>query len=122
MNPYHVHEYLADELRELLERHFERVELHGVGATPAVRASLEARSRRIRRVMRLDPLGLHRRLPAAWVERLFAWGALWVRRGGAGNADAPGPEPGWRDFPVEAPDEATSLDWLARCRGPRLQG
>ena len=115
VNPYHVREYLADELTGLLRAHFAEVELHGVGAHPVVREALAARSRRIRAVMRLDPLGLHRRLPRAWLETLFAWGALLVRRGAADAEAAP---PGWRDFPIEAPDESTSLDWLAVCRGP----
>ena len=116
VNPYHVREYLADELCEVLRVHFEEVEMLGVGATHPVREVLEERSRRIRRVMRIDPLGLHRRLPQAWIERLFALGALLVRRGGA---PAEAPPPSWRDFPIQPPDEATSLDWLAVCRKPR---
>ena len=55
----------------------------GVGMSEPVRDQLAARSRRIRRVMRLDPLRLRDRLPRAWVEALFAWGARLVRRAGA---------------------------------------
>lgn len=116
VNPYHVREYLDGELRDLLARHFAEVEMFGVGASEAVRRHLAARSRRIRAVMRLDPLHLRDRLPRAWVEALFAWGALLVRRIGS-RAEAP--DTTWRDFPVGPPDDATSLDWLAVCRGAR---
>ena len=115
VNPYHVREYLAGELEELLRGHFRAVELLGIGIAEPVRETLTARSRRIRALMRLDPLGLHRRLPQAWVERLFAWGALLVRRG---QTPAEAAAPSWRDFPLEPADDATSLDWLAICREP----
>jgi SAM-dependent methyltransferase len=115
VNPYHVREYLSAELRELLARHFAEVELYGVGTSEPVRRHLEARSRRIRRVMRLDPLRLRDRLPRTWVERLFALGALLVRRAGARAEGTP--DASWRDFPVGRADDATSLDWLAVCRG-----
>ncbi len=117
VNPYHVREYLGAELRELLARHFAEVEMLGVGMSEPVRAHLAARSRRIRRVMRLDPLRLRDRLPRAWVERLFAWGARLVRSAGVRVEGMP--EASWRDFPIGGADDATSLDWLAVCRGAR---
>jgi hypothetical protein len=118
VNPYHVREYLSAELHELLARHFARVELLGVGTSASVRATLAARSRRIRRVMQLDPLRLHARLPRAWVEWLFAVGARLVRTTAApreGEAAIT-----WRDFPIGPADDATSLDWLAVCAEPRV--
>jgi 2-polyprenyl-3-methyl-5-hydroxy-6-metoxy-1,4-benzoquinol methylase len=42
-NPYHVHEYVADELAECLRRDFRSVEMRGIGATPPVARYLEAR-------------------------------------------------------------------------------
>jgi SAM-dependent methyltransferase len=117
VNPYHVHEYLSAELRDLLARHFAEVELLGVGLSDAVRRELTARSRRIQRIMRLDPLRLRDRLPRAWVETLFAWGARLVRRPDARGAVAP--EVSERDFPIGRADDATSIDWLAVCRGAR---
>jgi SAM-dependent methyltransferase len=117
VNPYHVREYRGAELRELLAGHFAEVELYGVGMSEPVRAHLAARSRRIQRVMRLDPLRLRDRLPRAWIELLFAWAALLVRRAGARAEGAP--DASWRDFPIGRADDATSLDWLAICRGAR---
>jgi SAM-dependent methyltransferase len=117
VNPYHLREYRSAELRDLLAQHFVRVELLGIGMTPPVRATMAARSRQIRRAMRLDPLRLRERLPRAWVEALFAWGARLVRI--ATRASEEAAEATWRDFPIEPADDATSLDWLAICAGPR---
>jgi SAM-dependent methyltransferase len=117
VNPFHVHEYRADELAACLRRRFRSVELHGIGASQRVRRHLEQRSQRIRRIMRLDPLRLRDRLPRPLVEWLFARFALLVRRGATGNdtlADA-----SWRDFPV-GPADARCLDLLAVLRDPIL--
>ena len=61
VNPYHVHEYLADELAARLNAYFEEVEIHGVGMTDAMRAHMAARSRRIRfrLAVRYAPLCAH---------------------------------------------------------------
>jgi hypothetical protein len=115
VNPYHVHEYLADELAERLRPRFGTVEMRGVGATDPVRRVLEARSQRIRRIMRLDPLRLRERLPRGLVEWLFARLAVLVRSR-AKPPDA-ADEISWRDFPV-GPADDRCLDLLAICRHP----
>jgi SAM-dependent methyltransferase len=116
VNPYHVHEYRAEELRELLATRFAEVRIEGVGASEPVRRALEARSRRIRRIVRLDPLRLRERLPRALVELLFALFARLVRRRAAAAEGVPAVTT--RDFPVGAADERC-LDLLAFCRAPR---
>ncbi len=116
VNPYHVHEYRAEELRGLLATRFAEVRVQGIGATDPVRRTLEARSRRIRRILRLDPLRLRERLPRALLERLFALFAVLVRR--FASAAEGTPEVTTRDFPVGAADERC-LDLLAFCRAPR---
>ncbi len=116
VNPYHVHEYTAEELEGLLRTRFDEVEMHGIGASEPVRLYLEARSRRIRRILRLDPLRLRDRLPRALVERLFALFAILVRRQTGASEGVP--DATWRDFPLAAADEHC-LDLLAFCRGPR---
>lgn len=115
VNPYHVHEYTADELASLLRRHFEEVEMQGIGATDTVRRHLEARSRRIRHIMRLDPLRLRDRLPRPLIEWLFARFAVLVRR--RSSDDDAVDQIDWRDFPV-GPADAHCLDLLATCRHP----
>ncbi len=111
-NPYHVHEYLAKELADRLSPYFASVELRGVGATPPVAAYHAARLERIRRITRLDPLRLRRRLPRGLVERLFALFAIVVRRA-IRQADAM-PDASWRDFPI-GPVTDDCLDLLAIC-------
>jgi len=116
VNPYHVHEYLADELAALLGGYFGDVEMRGVGMTDAVCTYLAARSQRIRRILRLDPLQLRGRLPLALSQTLFSWCAVLVRLGSRSAPDSP--EADWRQFPIgRASDDC--LDLLALCRRPR---
>ena len=115
VNPFHVHEYEASELCRLLERHFERVKMLGVGMSPRASRYQADRLRRIRRIMKLDPFGLRNWLPRAWIDWLFARFSVVVRRGiqkGDGLPDLT-----TLDFPVGPADEK-SLDLLAVCRGP----
>ena len=106
---------MAEELAERLGARFGEVEIYGVGASEPVRRYLAERSKRIQRIMRLDPLRLRDRLPRAWLEWLFANFAVLVRRrtrppeGPAGVS--------WRDFPIGPADDAC-LDLLAICRRP----
>lgn len=62
-NPWHVREYNADELRNLLECHFAKVEAYGVVGNEKVMAYYEKNSRSVRRFARLDILDLQHRLP-----------------------------------------------------------
>lgn len=78
-NPYHVHEYVADELSALLRRFFGRVEMKGIVGTERVYAFEAARGAQVRRILRLDPLGLRHLLPQALVRFAFARLALLVR-------------------------------------------
>jgi SAM-dependent methyltransferase len=118
-NPYHVHEYEADELRDRALEHFERVEMLGVGSGPAVAGYYEARLRNIRRIVRLDPLGLRKRLPEGLTNWLFAHLAVIVRAGIKRDEGMHAADLG--DFPI-APVDAECLDLLAVCEQPRAQG
>jgi len=115
-NPFHVHEYTADELGTRLGAHFDEVEMLGVGARGEVARYYEERLARIRRIVRLDPLRLRQRIPRGLVEWLFARLAVFVRRGIAGSEGLP--EASFDDFPIGPADEAC-LDLLAICRRPR---
>ncbi len=118
-NPFHVHEYEADELSECLRAHFEQVEMLGVTATPEPMAYYDARLRRIATIVKIDPLGLRRVLPRGIIDFLFAKLAIVVR---TGIADSGGlPDVTLDDFPI-APAEPRCLDLLAVCRGPRAAG
>ena len=115
-NPYHVHEYAAEELTAVLSRCFGRVQMLGVFARGPAAEFQAARLSRIRRITRLDPLGLRRKLPRALVDWLFARLSLLVRmaerRGGAAAAV------GEEHYPI-GPADAACLDLLALCHEPR---
>jgi len=115
-NPFHVREYTADELEALLGARFDEVEMLGVSATSAPMAYHEARLRRIRRIVRLDPLGLRHILPRRLVEGLFAAFAVVVRRGIQRSEGLPDVDV--TDFPIGAADERC-LDLLAVCSAPK---
>lgn len=116
VNPFHVHEYEADELRGVLLRRFEDVEMLGVGMSPPAARYQADRLRRIRRIMRLDPLGVRHWLPRSWIDWLFARFSVVVRRGIQQGDGLPDLEVD--DFPVGPPDPG-AIDWLAVCRAPR---
>ena len=110
-NPFHVHEYVADELRDLIGRFFARVEMQGIVGTERVYAFEAARGARVRRILRLDPLGLRRLLPRSIVEFAFSRLALLVRSQVArDSADVVALEPG--DFRVAAAEPPQFLDHL----------
>jgi len=115
-NPFHVHEYRCEELREVLGRYFEAIEMLGVGQTAPVARYHDARLRRIRTITRLDPLRLRDRLPRPLVEWLFGRLAILVRKLIASGEGLP--DVTLADFPIGAVDEAC-LDLVAVCRRPR---
>ncbi len=62
-NPWHVREYNADELRNLLECHFSSVEAYGVVGNEKVMDYFEKNRQSVRRITRYDFLDLQHRLP-----------------------------------------------------------
>ena len=115
-NPFHVREYTADEFSRLLKPHFEEVQMLGVFATPEPKAYYDARLARIRSLVRIDPLGLRRRLPRWLIDRLFAALAVVVRRGI--KQEQGFPDVDLSDFPISAAQD-DCLDLMAVCRKPR---
>jgi len=78
-NPFHVREYTAPELAELLRPHFATVEVRGIVGTDRVYAFERARGEQARRILRLDPFGLRHLLPQGLTRWAFARLALLVR-------------------------------------------
>ena len=62
-NPWHVREYNADELRNLLECHFSKVEAYGVVGNEKVMKYYEKNRQSVRKITRFDFLDLQHRLP-----------------------------------------------------------
>jgi hypothetical protein len=62
-NPWHVREYNADELRNLLECHFSSVEAYGVVGNEKVMDYFDKNRQSVRKITRYDFLDLQHRLP-----------------------------------------------------------
>lgn len=69
-NRYHVREFAAGELRELLQRSFADVRVYGVRGSDDIEDIERARVARARRLARLDPVGLRYLLPEGFDTRL----------------------------------------------------
>ena len=62
-NPWHVREHNADELRNLLECHFSKVEAYGVVGNEKVMEYYRKNRQSVRKITRFDFLDLQHRLP-----------------------------------------------------------
>ena len=62
-NPWHIREYNADELRNLLECHFSKVEAFGVVGNEKVMEYYRKNRQSVRKITRFDFLDLQHRLP-----------------------------------------------------------
>lgn len=113
-NPYHVHEYVADELAALLREIFPRVEMRGVCGNERVMAFERARGTQANKILRLDPLGLRRLVPRALIEWAYPRLARLVRRNIAA-ADSAAAAISPADFHISDDCEG-SVDLLAICR------
>jgi SAM-dependent methyltransferase len=114
-NPYHVREYVAAELLDMLRPIFSRVEMLSMMGNAKVRAFDEERARQVRRILRLDPLGLRHHLPERFVKLVFGRLAVMVRRRVADrDQDSRSIVPG--DFSVLPSVHPEALDLIALCR------
>jgi 2-polyprenyl-3-methyl-5-hydroxy-6-metoxy-1,4-benzoquinol methylase len=112
-NPYHVREYTAPELRALLGRVFRKVTLSGIHGNQKVLEFDRARARSARRILKLDPLGIRKKLPRWLVTFAFAKLSIFVRRRAAASAGGARIEP--EDFYVSPERLDDALDLLALC-------
>jgi len=107
-NPYHLREWTAPELLALALPVLPTARMLGVVCSERVLAYERARGEAVARILRLDPLGLRRLLPAVVVERVFPRLARLVRRRlGAGGTL---PEVTAADFGVREESVERALD------------
>jgi 2-polyprenyl-3-methyl-5-hydroxy-6-metoxy-1,4-benzoquinol methylase len=64
-NPWHVREYLADELKALAAKIFSHVEMKGITGNEKVMTYYEQNKKSVERITRFDILNLQYRLPAS---------------------------------------------------------
>jgi ubiquinone/menaquinone biosynthesis C-methylase UbiE len=70
-NPYHLHEFTADELKELLERHFDSIDMDGVYGDEQFMKYWINNRRWVNRFMRLDMFNLSSLMPPGIRKWLF---------------------------------------------------
>jgi SAM-dependent methyltransferase len=112
VDPYHWVEFDAAQLRALCEAEFGEVELLGLHGSPRYLALWEAEQARLRRLLRLDPLGVRHRLPRRALQVLYDAGLTASRRRPPAEASAITAE----DFRLEAEGLDGALDLVAVCR------
>jgi 2-polyprenyl-3-methyl-5-hydroxy-6-metoxy-1,4-benzoquinol methylase len=64
-NPWHIREYLAEELKALATRIFPHVEMQGISGNAKIMAYYEQNKKAVEKITRFDVLDLQYRLPAA---------------------------------------------------------
>jgi SAM-dependent methyltransferase len=67
-NPWHIREYTAPELENLLKKYFPKVESLGVQGNEKIQAYYEANKKAVERITRWDFLNLQYRLPRRWLQ------------------------------------------------------
>ena len=113
-NPYHIREYTAEELEALLRRVFPEVSVMGMHGNERVEDFDRERERAVKRILRLDPLGIRHRLPSALINAAFASLATLVRRQAKSSSESGTLVP--EDFHVSAERLDDALDLVALCR------
>lgn len=112
-NPHHVLEYSPDELRELLEVVFPRVEMRGVFGSERI-DQYRARNRRVvRRLLWLDVFGLRYRLPERIREPIHANLTRMIRRFVGRRSPEDLSSLTTADFPISDRSVEHSIDLLA---------
>ncbi|HXJ34661.1 MAG TPA: methyltransferase domain-containing protein [Candidatus Eisenbacteria bacterium] len=113
-NPYHLREWTAPELLALAAPVLPGVRVEGMNGSARVLAYERARGEQVRRILRLDPLGLRNLVPGFIVRGVFPRLARLVRRRiGAGAAM---PDVGPADFSVHGRDLEHALDLVLLAR------
>lgn len=118
-NPYHVYLFEPEDLRSMLERHFEHVELYGLDGSPRVKQDFETRRAMAEKLLKLDPLGIRHKLPRSAFVWLHATGRRFAYR--FTNTDQVGGQSGITDeeFFVSESIDPSTLVLFAVCERPR---
>ncbi|MFY8109713.1 MAG: class I SAM-dependent methyltransferase [Bacteroidia bacterium] len=72
-NPFHVHEYTFDEMKKEAGSVFDKIELYGVQGNDKVNKYYEDNAKWAKKILKLDPLGIHKILPASWLVIPYNW-------------------------------------------------
>ncbi|MFI5221597.1 MAG: class I SAM-dependent methyltransferase [Bacteroidia bacterium] len=70
-NPFHVHEYTFDEMKNEIASVFGDFEMQGLQGNEKVNKYYEENSRWAKKILMFDPLGIHKMIPASWLIRPY---------------------------------------------------
>ncbi len=115
IDPFHYVEFDPEELRALCLRAFAEVELAGIFGSKRYMEIFNAERDKLARLLRLDPIGLRRRLPRRTRQRLYD---LLLRRNRA-NDDPRASAIEVSDFELRDTGLEAALDIVAICRSAR---
>lgn len=79
-NPFHVHEYTFDEMQQEASKVFKSFELRGVQGSPRVNKYYADNAAWAKKILRLDPLGIHKLLPASLLVKPYNWLTTLMRK------------------------------------------
>jgi len=115
-NPHHVQDFSPTALEATLRTIFDDVELLGIFGSDAVSSYRAKNDSVVSKIVRLDVLGLHRRIPPRIAEPIHVGLTRIVRRVlNRGNRDLVSTL-STADFPVRGGDVSEAIDLLAVCR------
>lgn len=112
IDPYHYVEYAPDELAALCRGTFDTVELHGLFGSPRYAEFDRAEKARMERILRLDVLGVRKRLPRRALMWAYDTSLRLTRRRATPLAASITVE----DFSLGSTGLERSLDLVAVCR------
>lgn len=112
VDPYHWVEYDAAQLEALLAPTFARVDVRGIAGSPRYASFDRGEKERMERILRLDRLGLRRRLPRRALQLAYDAALTATRR----RATAAGAAIDVHDFTLVADGLDAVLDLVAVCR------
>jgi 2-polyprenyl-3-methyl-5-hydroxy-6-metoxy-1,4-benzoquinol methylase len=70
-NPFHVHEYTFDEMQKEISSVFESFDIQGVQGNEVVNKYYEDNAKWAKKILRLDPFGIHKMIPASWLVKPY---------------------------------------------------
>ncbi len=112
IDPYHYVEYSADQLRELCLGTFASVEMHGLFGSPRYAEFDRIEKARMERVLKLDVLGVRKRLP----RRTLMWAYDTALRTTRKKATPLAASITVEDFSLGSENLDAALDLVAVCR------
>ncbi len=72
-NPFHVHEYTFDEMKNEVSHFTGNFELQGLNGNETVNKYYAENGKFVRMILRFDILKMHRWLPSAWLSKPYNW-------------------------------------------------